>query len=133
MGLKSRQMWVKTARRILLNTDGTDSGQARAINAKGILLECGQTVDQYLALMTQTNPGRAAWGGEGELHMLATMWECRICTLLFRTDPREGPQTRLLWGPLGTVGNIHTLLFNGTHYDLVRLTPEQLAMLGLVP
>ena len=90
-------------------------------------------MEEYLALMSQENPGPEAWGGESELHVLATHWRCRICTMLFRIDPLEGSQTRLLWGPLGTVGRIHTLLFNGTHYDFVELTPEQLTMLGLSP
>ena len=90
-------------------------------------------MEQYLAHMSQENPEPEAWGGERELHVLAMLWECRICTMLCRNDPREGPQTRLLWGPLGKAGKVHTLLFNGTHYDLVELTPEQLTMLGLSP
>ena len=83
--------------------------------------------------MSQEEPGPEAWGGEGELRVLATFWGIRSCTLLFRNDPCEGPQTRLLWGPLGTRGRIHTLLFNGTHYDLVELMQDQLVTLGLVP
>ena len=35
-------------------------------------------------------------------------------------------QVRLLWGPLGTTGPTHTLLFNGTHYDLVIMTEDQM-------
>ena len=83
--------------------------------------------------MSQNNPRPEAWGAERELHVLETLWRCRICTLLLRNDLGEGPQTRLLWGPLGTVGEIHTLLFNGGLYDLVKLTQEQLVMLGLLP
>ena len=64
---------------------------------------------------------------------MAMIWKCRICTLLLRNDPAEGWQVRLLTGPLGTTGRIHTLLFNGTHYDLATLTPEQLILLGLQP
>ena len=43
------------------------------------------------------------------------------------------PRCAFLWGPLGTVGEIHPLLFNGGHYDLVKLAQEQLVMLGLLP
>ena len=66
------------------------------------------------------------------MHSLATLL-CLICTLLFRNGPCEGPQTRLLWGPLGTVGEIHALLTKGGNYDVVKLMQEQLAMLGLLP
>ena len=97
------------------------------------MLDGPQTAEEYLALMYQNDPRPEAWGGERELHALATFWGCRMCTLLFRNDPREGPQTRLLWGPLGTVGEIHTLIFNGCHYDMVKLAQEQLVMLGLLP
>ena len=83
--------------------------------------------------MHQNNP-RPDAGGERELHVLATLWRCRICTLLFRNDPRGGPQTRFFCGgPLGTVGEIHTLLSNGGSHDLVKLTQEQLVILGLLP
>ena len=62
---------------------------------------------------------------------MAILWKCRICTLLLREDPVEGSQVRLLTGPLGTTRHVHTLLFNGTHYDLVILTQEQEIALGL--
>ena len=133
IGQKCRELWVELARKILLEEAGTASGPARDLSARDILLDGGQTAEEYLELMAQKDPGPEAWGGERELHMLATRWGCRICTLLFRSDPREGPQTRLLWGPLGTVGHIHTLLFNGTHYDLLTWTEEHLIMLGLRP
>ena len=96
-------------------------------------MDGGQTAEEYLAPMSQNNRRPEAWGGERELHALATLWGCRICTLLLRSDPREGPQTRFLWGLLGTVGEIHTLLFNGGHYELMKLMQEQLVMLGLLP
>ena len=112
---------------------GTASGPARDLSARHILLGGGQTAEEYLELMDQENPGPEAWGGERELHVLATHWGCRICTLLIRIHPREGPQTRLLWGPLGTGGGLHTLLFNGDHYDILTLTEEQLIILGLHP
>ena len=131
-GPKARALWIKSASKILLEGDGTAFGPTSGISVRDILLDGGQTAEEYLALMSQNNPGPEAWGGERELHVLATLWHCRICTLLFCQDPREGPQTRLLWGPLGTAGDIHTLLFNGTHYDVVTLTQEQLVMLGLL-
>ena len=133
IGPRARALWIRSARKILLEGDGTASGPTSGINARDILLDGGQTAEEYLALMSQNNPRPTAWGGERELHVLTTLWRCRICTLLLRNDPREGPQTRLLWGPVGTVGEIHTLLFNGGHYDLVKLTQEQLVMLGLLP
>ena len=136
VGQQARTCWIKLAQKILSQRDRTGSGRAPVINpveAREVLLEGTQTVEEYLALMSQENPGPEAWGGESELHVLATMWKCRICTMLERTDPREGLQTRLLWGPLGTGGPIHTMLFNGTHYDLVGLTPEQLTILNLNP
>ena len=68
---------------------------------------------------------------ERELQVIATDSQCRICTFCCRNHPVEGLQTRLLWGPLGTTGDFHTLLWNGTHYDLLTLTREQLNMLGL--
>ena len=92
------------------------------------MLDSGETAEEYLALMSQNNPRPEAC-----LHALATLWRCRICTLLLRSCPREGPQTRRLWGPLGTVGEIHTLLFNGGDYGVVKLTQEQLVMLRLLP
>ena len=98
-----------------------------------MLLDGTQTAEQYVELMSQSPPSPASWGGESELHMMAILWKCRICTLLFRKDPVEGSQMRLLTGPLGTTGHIHTLLFNGSHYDLVILTQEQMLLLGLLP
>eukprot|EP00974_Lingulodinium_polyedra_P052702 5069303-Lingulodinium_polyedra.AAC.1 len=68
--------------------------------------------------MSQSDPGPEARGGERELHVLVILWGCRFCTLLLRKHPHEGPQTRLLWGPLGTCGQILILLFNGTHDDV---------------
>ena len=100
---------------------------------KAILLDGTQTAEQYLELMSQRPPSRESWGGESELHIMAMVWKCRICTLLLRQDPVEGSQVRLLVGPLGTTGHIHTLLFNGTHYDLAILTREQMVALGLRP
>ncbi len=121
------------ARNILLEEADIASGAAQDLSARYILLDGEQTAEEYLELMDQENPGPEAWGGERELHVLATHWGCRICTLLIRIHPREGPQTRLLWGPLGTAGHIHTLLFNGVHCDLLTLTEDQLTMLGLLP
>ena len=96
-------------------------------------MDGGQTAEAYLERMSQSQPRRESWGGEAELHVMARLWRCRICILLFRRDPVEGSQVRLLTGPLGTVGHIHTLLFNGSHYDLVILTQEQMLLLGLHP
>ena len=108
-------------------------GDASVSDAKAILLDGAQTAEQYLELMSQNPPSRESWGGESELHMMANLWKCRMCTLRFRQDPVEGSQARLLTGPLGTTGRIHTLLFNGSHYDLVILTPEQEDFSGLLP
>ena len=119
------------ARRILRGEVAV--GDASASDAKAILLDGAQTAKQYLELMSQSPPSPESWGGESELHMMAMLWKCRICTLLLRQDPVEGSQVRLLAGPLGTTGHIHTLLFNGTHYDLVILTEEQFNALGLSP
>ena len=125
LGPRARQCYTDLARKIL--------GGASAPDAKAILLEGTQTPEQYLELMCQSPPSQESWGGEAELHVMAMFWKCRICTLLFRQDPTEGSQVRLLTGPLGTTGHVHTLLFNGTHYDLVTLTPEQMILLGLHP
>ena len=100
-------------------------GDASVSDAKAILLDGAQTAEQYLQLMPQSPPSPESWGGESELHMMAILWKCRICTLFFRQDPVEDSQVRLLAGPLGTTGHIHTLLFNGSHYDLVILTQVQ--------
>ena len=82
-----------------------------------------------------TEAGRARAGSMGWRGRVTRAGEgvsVRICTFVFREDRREVPQIRLLWGPLGTTGGrLHTLLFNGTHYDVVTLTQEQLDMLGL--
>ena len=106
-------------------------GDASVSDAKAILLDGTQTAEQYLELMSQSPPSRESCGGESELHFLAIHWQCRICTLLSRKDPVEGSQVRRLTGPLGTTGPIHTLLFTGSHYDLVTLTQEQEDLLGL--
>ena len=108
-------------------------GDASVADAKAILLDGAQTAKQYLELMSQSPPSPESWGGESELHMMSILWKCRICALLFRQDPVEGSQVRLLTGPLGTTGHIHTLLFDGRHYDLVILTREQVTALGLQP
>ena len=108
-------------------------GDASVPDAKTILLDGEQTAEQYLELMSQSEPRPESWGGESELHAMAILWKCRICTLLLRSDPAEGFQVRLLTGPLGTTGHMHTLLFNGTHYDVAILSPEQLILLGLQP
>ena len=108
-------------------------GDASVPDAKAILLDGTQTAEQYLELMSQSPPSQESWGGESELHIMAILWKCRICTLLSRQDPVEGSQVRLLTGPLGTTGHIHTLLFNGSHYDFVILTQEQMTLLGLLP
>ena len=133
IGPKARAFWIRPARKILLEGDGTASGPTSGINTRDIMLDGGETAEEHLALMYQSNPLPESWGVERELYDLATLWRCRMCTLLLCSDPREGPQTRLLWGPLGTVGEIHTLLCNGGHYVLVKLSQEQLAMLGLLP
>ena len=130
-GPRARQAWIKTARKILLEEVAV--GDASVPDAKAILLDGTQTAEQYLELMSQSPPSRESWGGESELHMMAILWKCRICTLLSRQDPLEGSQVRLLTGPLGTTGHIHTLLFNGSHYDFVILTQEQMTLLGLLP
>ena len=126
----ARGYWVNTARKIL--SGEITVGDASVSEATAILLDGTQTAEQYLEFMSQSPPSRQAWGGESELHMLALVRKCRICTLLFREDPEEGSQVRLLTGPLGTTGHIHTLLWNGSHYDLVILTGEQMRLLGLL-
>ena len=131
VGPMARGHWVKTARRILVEEVAVRDASGR--DAKAILLEGTQTAEEYLKLMSQSPPSPASWGGESELYMMAIIYECRICTLLFRQDPVEGSQVRLLTGPLGTTGHIHTLLFNGSHYDLVILEREQMISLGLCP
>ena len=114
-------------------TKAADVRDPSVLDARTILLDGEQTAEEYLRLMSQPHPSPESWGGESELHAMARLWGCRICILLLREDPAEGSQVRLLTGPLGTVGHIHTLLFNGSHYDLVILTKEQLIMLGLLP
>ena len=131
MGPTARQHWVDRARSIL--TKAADVRDPSVLDARTILLDGEQTAEEYLRLMSQKQPSRESWGGESELHVMARLWGCRICILLLREDPAEGSQVRLLTGPLGTVGHIHTLLFNGSHYDFVILTKEQLIMLGLLP
>ena len=108
-------------------------GDTSVPDARAILLDGTQTAEQYVELMSQSPPSRATWGGESELYVMAAIMKCRLCTLLYRDDPVEGSQVRLLTGPLGKSGHIHTLLFNGTHYDTVILTPQQLELLGLPP
>ena len=129
VGPMAREHWVKTARRILVEEVAVRDASGR--DAKAILLEGTQTAEEYLKLMSQSPPSPASWGGESELYMMAMLWKLRICTLLSREDPVEGLQARLLAGPLGTTGHIHTLLFNGSHYDLVILKEEQEIALGL--
>ena len=131
IGPKARRYWVEIARQIL--SGEITVGDASVSEATAILLDGTQTAEQYLELMSQSPPSRESWGGESELHMMAKFWKCRICTLLSRQDPLEGSQVRLLTGPLGTTGHIHTLLFNGSHYDFVILTQEQMTLLGLLP
>ena len=92
---------------------------------KAILLDGEQTIEKYLELISQGQHSRESWGGESELHAMVILWKCVICTLLLRTDPVDGSQMRLVTAPLGMRGPIHTLLFNGTHYDLVILTQDQ--------
>ena len=115
----------------LLMGGGTGSGPSHDPGVRRILLEEGQTPEDYLALMSTENPGREAWGGEGELYLLALRYKCRVCTLISRALPQGGRQARLLWGPLATDGEIIALLYNGTHYDALILDPGQLEMLGL--
>ena len=67
-------------RKVLLEGDGTASGPTSGINARGIMLDGGETAEEYLALMSQNSPRPDAWGGERELHVLATLYNCRICT-----------------------------------------------------
>ena len=129
-GPVARALWVKTARQILVEADAVRDPSV--LDTRTILLDGEQTAEEYLKLMSEPRPRRESWGGESELHAMARLWGCRICTLLFRKDPAEGSQVRLLTGPLGTAGHIHTLLFNGSHYDLVILTKEQLILLGLL-
>ena len=90
IGRRARALWVRIAHKVLSGEDfGTGSRQISPLAAKDILLDRDQTVEQCLELMSQQEPGPEAWGGEGELHVLATLWGIRICTLLFRNDPCE--------------------------------------------
>ena len=101
IGPRARALWMMSARKILVEGDGTASGPTYGTNARGIMLDCGETAEEYLALMYQNNPRPEAWGRERELHVLATLWRCRICTLLLRTDPRDGSADAPLVGPMG--------------------------------
>ena len=131
VGPMARRRWVELAHRLLW--EGVAEKGASVPEARAILLDGTLTVAQYLELMSKNSQNRESWGGESELHMMAILWKCRMCTLLFRQDPVEDSQVRLLACPLGTTGHIHALLFNGNHYDLVILTQKQLILLGLPP
>ena len=89
-------------------------------------------MESYLDLMSkEDNPDRAAWGGEKEIFAIAMAWKCRICVMIHRTDKQEGSEVRVVQGPVGDGQEVYCLLYNGTHYDLLLLTHEQLHVLGL--
>eukprot|EP00974_Lingulodinium_polyedra_P096893 9391051-Lingulodinium_polyedra.AAC.1 len=77
--MKAGEHWLRIAKGILQEGHCIASRQApaiNAINARGIMLECGQTAEEYLELMYQRNPGPEAWGGERGLRVLGTFWGC---------------------------------------------------------
>ena len=123
----ARRSWVKRARQLLASN--TMLGD---LSATDLILDAGQTVESYLDLMSkEDNPDRAAWGGEKEIFAIAMAWKCRICVMIHRTDKQEGSEVRVVQGPVGDGQEVYCLLYNGTHYDLLLLTHEQLHMLGL--
>ena len=56
IGLNAKAFWIRSARNILLEGDGTASRPTSGINARDIMLDGGETADDYLALMSQNSP-----------------------------------------------------------------------------
>ena len=95
------------------------------------LYEC-QTIEGLLALMSQEEKiPRRAWGGNAEIFVMAHRWKWRICAIIVRDDLDAGLFVRLLQGPAGDRRHVVCLLCSGTHFGLLVLDEQQLAMLGL--
>ena len=58
-------LWVRSARKILLEGHNTASWPTSGINARDMLLDGGETAEEYLALMSQNNPRPESRGGDG--------------------------------------------------------------------
>ena len=62
IGPRARALWIRSARKILLEGDGTASGPTSGINARGILLDGGEAAEEYLGVDVSEQPAAGSMG-----------------------------------------------------------------------
>lgn len=133
----SRSSWGSRARVFFLNH--IDNLQAKGESVLGVasmatLVRAGTDLDlaSYRRQMSKADADdRKTWGGFLEASLMCLGWRCRVAFFVW-----QGAQP-VLWSTVGedSVNPAHghrgwiTLLWWGTHYDLLRLSPDVLSLL----